>query len=104
MKVSFFNEVYDFCTALDIDYDRVKDVAVLDERVGKSHTQVPGPDGKRGFGGTCFPKDIASLKSQLSRIGIYNEKSSVLEASIKRNNDVDRPEKDWENDKGRAVV
>jgi UDPglucose 6-dehydrogenase len=104
VKVSFFNEIHDFCTALDLDYDRVKDMVVLDSRITKSHTQVPGPDGKSGFGGTCFPKDMSALQRQFSKIGISNEGASVLEASIKRNNKIDRPEKDWKNLKGRAVV
>ena len=29
-----------------------------DQRIGESHCQVPGSDGKLGFGGTCFPKDL----------------------------------------------
>jgi UDPglucose 6-dehydrogenase len=104
VKVSFFNEIYDFCGASEIDFDKVKDMSILDERVGESHTQVPGPDGKRGFGGTCFPKDIASFKHQLLDKGIIKKDSSVISASISRNNDVDRPEQDWKSDKGRAIV
>ena len=34
---------------------------ILDGRIGHSHLQVPGPDGKFGFGGSCFPKDIQSF-------------------------------------------
>ena len=32
-----------------------------DSRVGDSHLNVPGHDGKLGYGGTCFPKDVSSL-------------------------------------------
>ena len=104
VKVSFFNELYDFCAVSNIDFDRVKDVSILDERIGKSHTKVPGPDGKRGFGGTCFPKDIASFEYQLHGKGIIKKGSSVVQASIQRNDRIDRPEKDWESDVGRSVV
>ena len=32
-----------------------------DSRVGDTHMDVPGNDGKLGFGGACFPKDISAL-------------------------------------------
>ena len=32
-----------------------------DERIGNSHMNVPGPDGQLGWGGACFPKDIAAI-------------------------------------------
>jgi len=69
----------------------------LDDRIGSSHTDVPGPDGKAGFGGTCFPKDTNSLLHQMKN-------SLVLKAVVERNQKVDRPEHDWESDKGRAVT
>jgi UDPglucose 6-dehydrogenase len=43
---------------------------IADSRIGKSHTDVPGFDGDRGFGGTCFPKDINSLIYQMDEIGV----------------------------------
>ena len=44
-KVSFANEIYQICQQLKIDYDKVIEYATLDSRLGKSHWQVPGPDG-----------------------------------------------------------
>ena len=41
--------------------DSVRRGVTADHRIGKSHTQVPGIDNDRGFGGTCFPKDLNSL-------------------------------------------
>ena len=35
--------------------------ATLDNRLGKSHWAVPGPDGDFGFGGHCFPKDTEAF-------------------------------------------
>ena len=32
-----------------------------DDRIGHSHTKVPGFDGKKGFGGSCFPKDTNAI-------------------------------------------
>lgn len=60
-KLTFFNELYDLCQANGIDYDSVVGGARLDSRIGISHMQVPGPDGKRGFGGACLPKDTNAL-------------------------------------------
>ena len=65
---------------------------VEDARVGSSHTAVPGHDGKKGFGGTCFPKDMASLQYQMKE---KNVASHVINAAIFRNEQIDRPEKDW---------
>lgn len=100
-KVSFFNEIHSFCSAKDINYEKVAELTCLDERISDSHTQVPGPDGKRGFGGTCFPKDMESLSYQLSNAGVAPK---VIKSCILRNERIDRPEKDWEKSKGRAVV
>jgi nucleotide sugar dehydrogenase len=60
-KVGFCNEIYRFCNKYDIDYENVRKGFVLDDRIGESHTNVPGPDGMLGFGGSCFPKDMAAL-------------------------------------------
>ena len=70
-----------------------------DGRVGDSHMQVPGPDGKLGFGGTCFPKDINAF-IELGKENNLN--MNVLEAAWKTNLEV-RPEADWKKLKGRAV-
>jgi len=73
----------------------------LDDRIGSSHSSVPGHDGKKGFGGTCFPKDMNSLCYEMQKSGM---KPYILEAALTRNVVVDRPEKDWNENKGRAVV
>ena len=101
VKVSYFNEINEYCKLKDINYDRVSHVACLDKRIGLSHIKVPGPDGKCGFGGTCFPKDTNGLLSDMKKQGM---KSFILENAVIRNETVDRPEKDWSLDKGRAVV
>jgi UDPglucose 6-dehydrogenase len=99
-KVSFCNEIYEFCQLKNIDYHAMKSVACNDDRITTSHSNVPGPDGYFGFGGTCFPKDTASLLFQMQK---ENQKSFVIQSIIERNDTVDRPEKDWKNNKGRAV-
>ena len=101
VKVSYCNEMYEYCQKKGINYENVRSIAALDDRIGLSHTIVPGHDGKFGFGGTCFPKDTHGLLSDMKK---HNIKSYILESAIQRNEEVDRPEKDWNSNKGRAVV
>ena len=99
-KVSFANEMYQICGRLGIDYDKVVEYSTYDERLGKSHWAVPGPDGKFGFGGSCFPKDINALIQLGLELDMTPE---VLMAAWETNLEV-RPEQDWKELKGRAVV
>ena len=99
-KVSFANEMYRICDMLDIDYDKVVEYSTYDERLGKSHWSVPGPDGKKGFGGSCFPKDINALVQLCEQ---FDFTPNVLISAIETNLEV-RPEQDWKELKGRAVV
>lgn len=100
-KVSFCNEINEFCSLKKIDYEKIRELATMDERITPSHSNVPGKDGHYGFGGTCFPKDISNLRFEMEKEGM---KSFVLSSVIERNEKVDRTEKDWLNDKGRASV
>ena len=61
LKVTFFNQVYDYCKHEGIDFESVRKLITTDARIGDSHSHVTE---KRGFGGHCFPKDIlATLRS-----------------------------------------
>lgn len=60
-KVSFFNEVYDACEKEAVVYEMIIEDLVKIGGVGTTHLVVPGPDGKRGWGGSCFPKDTAAF-------------------------------------------
>ena len=81
-KVIFMNEICQLSEASGIDYKRVSKLINLDERIGKSHMQVPGPDGAMGFGGMCFPKDTQALVNHAKE---YNINLEVLESAIKKN-------------------
>ena len=101
VKVGFCNEIAEFCEKKSIDYENVRELATLDNRIGASHTKVPGHDGRRGFGGTCFPKDTNNLKCEMKKVGM---KSYIIDNVVERNEKVDRPEQDWNSNKGRAVI
>jgi UDPglucose 6-dehydrogenase len=100
VKVSFANEIYDICESMFIDYDTTKDLANLDPRLGNSHWMVPGPDGDRGFGGSCFPKDLQALTFMAKQNLV---KSTVLEAAWETNNSV-RADRDWESQECLATI
>ena len=100
-KVSFCNELYKYCEKINVDYETVRNIAVMDNRIGESHTKVPGHDNKFGFGGTCFPKDMNNLNYEMINSGLF---PYIINASLKRNENIDRIEKDWEDDEGRAII
>ena len=98
-KVSFANEIYSLCKKMNISYDLVVKNVLLDKRIGNSHFNVPGPDGKIGFGGSCLPKD---LKAMINLFKSQKVNSEILESVWNKNLKV-RKENDWEKLKGRAV-
>ncbi len=99
-KVSFANEMFQICDKLNIDYDKVVEYSTYDERLGKSHWAVPGPDGHLGFGGSCFPKDLNALIHLARNL---DTSLNTIGGAWDTNLDV-RPEEDWKELKGRAVV
>jgi UDPglucose 6-dehydrogenase len=82
VKVTFFNQLFDMCQANNIDFDTVISLLKLDDRIGTSHTQVPGPDGSRGFGGACFPKDTDAFVHFTDRSTVSH---TLVESAIKYN-------------------
>lgn len=101
IKVSFFNEIYQTCEAVGIDFETVRNIACDDTRIGHGHSTVPGHDGRCGYGGTCFPKDTNALLKFMEQHGVL---SHVLSGAVTRNETIDRVEKDWTEDAGRVVV
>ena len=99
-KVSFMNEMKLVSDEVGANWEHCVEGFSLDGRVGHSHLNVPGPDGKMGYGGSCFPKDIQAMINFMNRMGVS---PNVLEGSWKTNLEV-WPEEDWKELKGRAVV
>jgi len=81
-KVSFMNEVKILSNKIGADWDKLVEGFTSDSRVGDSHVDVPGPDGKLGFGGKCFPKDLNALM-ELFRSN--NIDPLVMQAAWERN-------------------
>jgi UDPglucose 6-dehydrogenase len=99
-KVSFANEMATVAKESGVEWEDLRQLIVNDSRLGTGHWKVPGPDGRNGFGGTCFPKDMSAIIHYAHSKGVG---TPLLEAVWKRNIFVDRPERDWEQMKGRAV-
>jgi len=80
LKVTFCNELYDIAEALNVDYNELRELWLLDPRMGRSHTFVMPDD--RGFGGKCLPKDVAALVRTATEIG---KPPILLEAMLRAN-------------------
>ena len=57
-KVTYFNAAREFCEKMGADWNHVHSGVLLSGYINDTHTFVPGPDGKCGYGGKCFPKDV----------------------------------------------
>ena len=99
-KVSFMNEMKLVADKCGVDWEMAVEGFIRDGRIGHSHLNVPGHDGKLGFGGSCFPKDIQAMINLGKSLNLDLE---TLNGAWKTNLNV-RPEKDWEKLEGRAVV
>ena len=100
-KVIFANEMSQICQELhDVDFDKVIEYALYDNRIGPTHLAVPGPDGDFGFGGHCFPKDMAALLFFANQNGVN---ADMLQAAWEKNMQI-RSDLDWLRMKGRAVT
>jgi UDPglucose 6-dehydrogenase len=90
-KILVANEFYDIAQKVGANYLDVRSAVEADPRIGK-HLGVPGPDGDRGFGGACFPKDMVGI------LGLANDLKidvSALDAIWKKNLKI-RKNRDWE--------
>ena len=81
-KVSFFNEIYDFCNAYGINFDQVQKGVTADNRIGESHSYVWPEEGTRGWGGYCFPKDTSALLKMAEE---KNLNLNTLQAAVEYN-------------------
>lgn len=86
-KVIFFNGIHSIFESINPNdsWEKVINIISKDSRIGTSHMNVPGHDGKKGFGGACFPKDSLAFAKYAKNI---NEDFKVLETTIKVNNNL----------------
>lgn len=76
-KISFINEIGNFCKHLGIDVYDVADGMGLDKRIERSFLNAG-----IGWGGSCFPKDTKALRAWAEKMGIS---SDMISGTIKTN-------------------
>lgn len=82
LKVTFCNEFYDLANHFGVDYNELRELWLLDPRIGRSHTFVM-PD-ERGFGGKCLPKDVSAIVRSACAAGYApNLMLAMLEANAR---------------------
>ncbi len=83
MKISFINAVANLCEAADADVEQVARGIGLDSRIGPRFLR-PGI----GYGGSCFPKDVAAFRSVAAQMGVdfslLNEVEKINASQKKR--------------------
>jgi len=63
-RIALANMIFDACQDHNVDYAKLREIAFDSfEILGPHMVQVPGPDGRRGFGGKCLPKDIRAFST-----------------------------------------
>ena len=76
-KITFMNEIANFCEVVGADVDKVRAGMGTDSRIGKRFL-FPGI----GYGGSCFPKDVKALKKSGHDQGFrFNILSSVIDVN-----------------------
>jgi UDP-glucose 6-dehydrogenase len=53
--------VSEVCKSEGIGYDALANLLGHQPWMGSHHFMVPGPDGEKGFGGPCLPKDTSAF-------------------------------------------
>ncbi len=86
-KVLFFNQLKDIFEGSNAggNWENFIKLIKYDHRIGNSHMDVPGHDGKKGFGGACFTKDTAALLQYSNKI---SKDFTLLVKIISINNEI----------------
>jgi UDPglucose 6-dehydrogenase len=84
MKVTFMNDFKNLADATDINWHSLILLTVFDDRIGHTHMNVPGPDGKYGWGGACFPKDVAAIIEEALDLDVSFELMDRVETINKK--------------------
>jgi UDPglucose 6-dehydrogenase len=80
LKISFINAVSNLCEATDANVEQVARGMGLDSRIGPKFLR-PGI----GYGGSCFPKDVAAFRSVAEQLGLdFNLLSEVEKINVQQ--------------------
>ncbi|MBE6446305.1 MAG: UDP-glucose 6-dehydrogenase [Alphaproteobacteria bacterium] len=81
VAVTYFNGIYDLCQKAGAEYEKVRQGLLLSGYIAPTHSHVPGPDGKFGYGGKCFPKDVNAFTEYSKGSPLFNLLESVINAN-----------------------
>ena len=76
-KISFINEIANICELVGADISNIASGIGLDERIGPRFLSAG-----IGWGGSCFPKDVAALRSIARE---YDYTPAILDAAVSVN-------------------
>ena len=83
-KVTFMNDFKKIADASGVAWQDLVNLSYEDDRIGYTHMDVPGPDGQYGWGGACFPKDVAAIRMEALDLGTELELLSQVEVINKK--------------------
>lgn len=66
-KVTFCNEFFEIAKRFGVDYNELRELWLNDGRINRNHTLVF--EDKRGYGGKCYPKDVAAIIHAAREVG-----------------------------------
>lgn len=92
-KVTFFNQLYESIGKTKSNFATIIKAVGADPRIGTSHTKVPGFDGKMGYGGACFPKDVSAMVHYDPALTLL-EKVSIINNEYRSQYELDNREKE----------
>jgi UDPglucose 6-dehydrogenase len=96
-KVLWFNQFHDIVVDQNGNFGKIISAITADNRVGRSHTTVPGYDGKRGFGGACFPKDTSAFLNYTRSVGLdFSMLADAIDKNIAYRKDYERDARELE--------
>ena len=81
-KKIFCDELYEIAKAFGVNYNELKELWLLDGRIGRAMTLI-FPD-SRGFGGKCLPKDVNAIVKAVEAVGYNSELLKQVLASNKK--------------------
>ena len=79
LKVTYFNGIYEYCKQNNANFEKVREGCLLSGYINSPHTFVPGPDGKFGYGGKCFPKDVNAFAEALKNTQIEKLIKNIID-------------------------
>lgn len=72
-KVMFANHLWNLSSKYDCNYTELRRMFMNESEFGFTHWDVPGPDGKFGFGGKCLPKDTTHFANLISEENMFSQ-------------------------------